>query len=176
MHMQAEARAVWDNDFPGLIPETQLVYQPIPGGVFQLEGHALIAIEVGHTDTDDTSVLHVPDIGLLVGGDVVYNGVHQMLLETPGGGFGSWLAALDVVEALNPRVVVAGHKNRDLPDNPESIGETRQYLIDARDLITATPPPTPQQFFDTMTSKYPTRLNIGPVWYDAHGLLAVAKS
>ncbi|PQP19521.1 MBL fold metallo-hydrolase [Rhodococcus opacus] len=169
MHKQVEHRAVWDNDFPDLIPETQLVYETIPTDGFLLEGHTLVAIEVGHTDTDETTVLHVPDLGLVVGGDVVYNGVHQMLLETPGGGFDSWLAALDIVAALEPRAVVAGHKNRDLPDSPAIIDETRQYLLDARRLIDAKV--TPQEFFDTMTASYPDRLNIGPVWYGAHGLL-----
>jgi glyoxylase-like metal-dependent hydrolase (beta-lactamase superfamily II) len=161
----------WDNDFPGLIPDSPLVYQPVPAAGFDLEGHRLIPIEVGHTDTDATTVLHVPSIGLVVGGDVVYNGVHQMLLETGDGGFDAWLAALDIVEALEPRAVVAGHKNRDLPDDPAIIDQTRRYLLDARALLAGKP--TPQDFFDQMTRRYPTRLNLGPVWYGAHGLLGV---
>ncbi|MFI5800734.1 MBL fold metallo-hydrolase [Streptomyces sp. NPDC051677] len=161
----------WDADFPGLIPDSPLVYRPVPADGFTLEGHRIEAVEVGHTDTDDTTVLHVPSIGLIVGGDVVYNGVHQMLLETPGGGFESWLAALDVLDSLNPRSVVAGHKNRDLPDDPAIIDETRQYLRDAQRLLAEKP--TPQQFFDEITARYSDRLNIGPVWYGAHGLLGV---
>ncbi|WP_405512507.1 MBL fold metallo-hydrolase [Streptomyces canus] len=172
MRRNVEGRAqFWDADFPGLIPDTPLVYRPIPAGGFELEGHKITAVEVGHTDTDDTTVLHVPSIGLIVGGDVVYNGVHQMLLETPGGGFESWLAALDVLESLNPRAVVAGHKNRDLPDDPAIIDQTRQYLREAQRLLAEKP--TPQQFFDEITTRYPDRLNIGPVWYGAHGLLGV---
>jgi hypothetical protein len=31
-------------------------------------------------------VLHVPSIGLVVAGDVAYNGVHQYLAEGGGGG------------------------------------------------------------------------------------------
>ncbi|MGP4086965.1 MBL fold metallo-hydrolase [Streptomyces sp. KR55] len=171
MRKHAEGRKMWDADFPGLIPDAPVVYRPIPADGFELEGHRVTAIEVGHTDTDDTTVLHVPSIGLIVGGDVVYNGVHQMLLETPGGGFESWLAALDVLESLNPRAVVAGHKNRDLPDDPAIIDQTRQYLRDAQRLLAEKP--TPQQFFDEITTRYPDRLNVGPVWYGAHGLLGV---
>ncbi|MFE9320672.1 MBL fold metallo-hydrolase [Nocardia sp. NPDC052278] len=169
MRRNVEAREqFWDSDFPGLIPDTPLVYRPIPANGFELEGHQISAVEVGHTDTDDTTVLHVPSIGLVVAGDVVYNGVHQMLLETPGGGFESWLAALDIVESLNPRAVVAGHKNRDLPDNPAIINQTRRYLRDAQRLLAEKP--TPQRFFDEMIARYPDRLNIGPLWYGAHGL------
>src|SRR6266852_4948045 len=50
--------------------------------------------------TDDTTVLHVPSLGLVVAGDVVYNGVHQYLLESAGGGLEAWLKALDQVAAL----------------------------------------------------------------------------
>jgi glyoxylase-like metal-dependent hydrolase (beta-lactamase superfamily II) len=170
MHKQLDGRAqLWDSDFPDLIPPSPVVYQPMPADGLTLEGHQLNAVEVGHTDTDDTTVLHVPFIGLVVAGDAVYNGVHQMLLESPGGGLEAWLAALDVIEALRPTAVVAGHKNRDLPDDPATIDETRQYLLDAQKLITAKV--TPQEYFDTLTARYPDRLNLGPAWYCAHGLL-----
>ena len=43
---------------------------------FDLEGHTFRAVEAGHTDTLDTTVLHVPDLHLVVAGDVVYGGVH----------------------------------------------------------------------------------------------------
>ena len=122
---------LWDVDFPGLIPPSPVVYRPIPVRGFELEGHRLLAVEVGHTDTDDTTVLHVPSIGLVVAGDVVYNGVHQYLLESAHGGLEAWLTALDKVAALQPRAVVAGHKNKDLPDDPAIIDQTRKYLLDA---------------------------------------------
>jgi len=59
-----------------------------------------------------TKPLHVPDMGLLVAGDVVYNGVHLYLTESDGiGGIDEWLAALDTAEALRPATVIAGHKD-----------------------------------------------------------------
>src|SRR6202008_4785828 len=117
MHKQAtEGRAqMWDVDFPGLIPPSPVVYQPIPADGLELEGQRLLAVEVGHTDTDDTTVLHVPSIGFVVAGDVAYNGVHQYLLERANGGIKALLRALNKVEALHPRAFLAGHKNKDLP-------------------------------------------------------------
>jgi glyoxylase-like metal-dependent hydrolase (beta-lactamase superfamily II) len=134
-----------------------------------LEGERLVAVEVGHTDTDDTTVLHVPSIGLVVAGDVAYNGVHQYLLESAHGGVEAWLAALDKVAALEPSAVVAGHKNKDLPDDPAIIDQTRQYLLDARRLLAEKP--APRAYFDEMITLYPDRLNVGPVWYTAVALL-----
>lgn len=171
MHANNEARAqFWDSDFPGLIPESPVVFQEVPAGGVELEGRALVAVEVGHSDTDETTVLHVPSIGLVVGGDVVYNGVHQMLLETPGAGFDSWLAALDVVEGLQPTTVVAGHKDARLPDDPATIATTREYLQFTRSLIEARV--TPTEFFDRVVARYPDRLNPAPAWYSALALLS----
>ena len=172
MHEQAtEGRAqLWDKDFPGLIPDSPVVYQPIPKEDFELEGNRIQAVETGHTDTDDTTVLHVPSISLVVAGDVAYNGVHQYLLESAGGGLEAWLNALDQVAALQPRAVVAGHKNKDLPDDPAILEQTRNYLLDAQRLLTDKP--TPREFYDRMLDRYPDRLNLGPLWYGALGLLS----
>ncbi len=159
----------WDSQFPGQIPETPIVFEVVPEAGIDLEGHPLIPIEVGHSDTVDTTVLHVPSIGLVVAGDVVYNGVHQMLLETGDGGFDTWLAAIDAVEALEPRAVVAGHKNRDLPDDPRILDETRDYLHVTRALIERQV--TPMAFYEAVINRFPDRLNPGPVWYGGLGLL-----
>jgi glyoxylase-like metal-dependent hydrolase (beta-lactamase superfamily II) len=172
MHEQATTgRAqMWDVDFPGQIPPSPVVYQPVPDDGFELEGQRLHAIEVGHTDTDDTTVLYVPSIGLVVAGDVVYNGVHQYLLEGAHGGIKTWLLALNTVAALHPQAVVAGHKNKDLPDDPKAINETRDYLLDAQRLLAGKP--SPDEFFNHMIRLYPDRLNVGPVWYSAVALLS----
>ncbi len=173
MRRNVEARAeFWDADFPGLIGDTPLNYQVVPADGFELEGHRLIPVEVGHTDTDETTVLHVPSIDLVVAGDAVYNGVHLYLLETPGGGFDAWHKALDIVESLQPKAVIAGHKNRDLPDDPAIIEQTRQYLRDAERLLAEKN--TPQEFFDAITGLYPSWLNLSPPWYNAHLLLGAA--
>jgi hypothetical protein len=39
-----------------------------------------------------------------------------------------WIDALDKLDALSPRAVVAGHKIPDHDDDPRHIAETRQYL------------------------------------------------
>ncbi|MFD7873329.1 MBL fold metallo-hydrolase [Streptomyces sp. NPDC059766] len=159
----------WDVDFPGLIPDSPVVYRVIPDEGFELEGHPMLAVEVGHTDTDDTTVLHVPATGLVVAGDVAYNGVHQYLRESAGGGIEKWLTGLDVVTALRPSSIVAGHKNRELPDDPVILEQTRGYLLDAQRLLAAGP--SRREFFDRMLRLYPDRLNPGPVWNSALALI-----
>jgi glyoxylase-like metal-dependent hydrolase (beta-lactamase superfamily II) len=160
---------LFDRIFPGQIPETPVLAEPVPAQGFRLEGNPVEAVETGHTDTDKTSVLHVPSIGLVVAGDVAYNGVHQYILEGGGGGLHEWLRALDRVAALHPRAVVAGHKNKNRSDDPAILDETRQYLQDAIRLLDDKP--AAREFYDHMTGLYPDRLNPGVVWLGARGLL-----
>jgi glyoxylase-like metal-dependent hydrolase (beta-lactamase superfamily II) len=160
---------LFDRIFPGQIPETPVLAEPVPAEGFRLEGNPVEAVETGHTDTDKTSVLHVPSIGLVVAGDVAYNGVHQYILEGGHGGLREWLRALDRVAGLHPRAVVAGHKDKNRPDDPAILDETRQYLQDAIRLLDDKP--TAREFYDQMTGLYPDRLNPGVVWLGARGLL-----
>ena len=54
--------------------------------------------------------LHVPSIGLIVAGDVVYNQCHIYVGDTTPESRKNWIAALDRLAALNPAMVVAGHE------------------------------------------------------------------
>jgi glyoxylase-like metal-dependent hydrolase (beta-lactamase superfamily II) len=155
--------------FPGVPESTPVLAVPVPTEGFRLEGRALRAVETGHTDTDDSSVLHVPSIGLVVAGDVVYNGVHLMMLEGGGGGLQAWLDGIDRLAVLDPRHVVAGHKKAALPDDPKILDETRRYLRDAIRLLAGGPKPL--EFFEQMVELHGDRLNPGPLWYSALGLL-----
>ena len=160
---------LFDRIFPGQIPETPVLAEPVPARGFLLEGNRVVAVEAGHTDTDKTTVLHVPSIGLVAAGDVAYNGVHQYILEGGHGGLREWLRALDRVAGLHPRAVVAGHKNKNRPDDPAILDETRQYLQDVIRLLDDKP--TAREFYDQITGLYPDRLNPGVVWLGARGLL-----
>jgi hypothetical protein len=143
--------------YPG-IPPAPVTAVTVPGNRFTLEGHDLVIVEVGHADTDDNSVLHIPDLGLVVAGDVIYNGTHIYLGESVVvGGFGPWRAAIDKVEALKPRHIVAGHQSKQLDDDAErTIAETRQYLDDADELLRTEN--TAVDFFNAKVERYPNHL------------------
>ncbi|MBO3665156.1 MBL fold metallo-hydrolase [Microbacterium stercoris] len=159
----------WDALFPGQLPETDVTAVTVPGGVIELEGHELRIIDVGHTDTDGTSILHVPSIGLVVAGDVLYNNVHQYLREAQGDGIEQWLAAIDTVGALAPTHVVAGHKDKTRDDDATRINaETRAYLLTAREQLEVQT--SAIDYFHAMLAAYPDRLNAGALWSSATAL------
>src|SRR6266849_10251369 len=101
---------IWKPGFPGQIPDKLLIAEELEGDVIDLEGHELVAVELGHTDTDHTTCLNVPSIGFVVAGDAAYNDVHLYLAESNAQTRREWIAALDKIESLNPRAVVASHK------------------------------------------------------------------
>ena len=104
--------------FPGQVPTDLVSPEPYEHDTFTLEGHELRIIEQGHTDSADTTSLHVPSIGLIVAGDVVYNRCHMYVGDTTPESRKNWIAALDRLAALNPGIVVAGHKKPGAPDSP----------------------------------------------------------
>lgn len=113
MHGNASPEALdgtWKAGFPGQIPDKLVFAEELRDDVIDLEGHELVAVKLGHTDTDYTTCLHVPSVGLVVAGDAVYNDVHVYLAESNPQTRREWIAALDKIEALKPRAVVASHK------------------------------------------------------------------
>ncbi|MEV5493883.1 MBL fold metallo-hydrolase [Nonomuraea fuscirosea] len=159
----------WDALLPGQIPDAPVTATVPDGNRIDLEGHELRIVEVGHSDTDETSVLHVPDLDLVVAGDVIYNGVHQYLVESKDGGVDAWRKAIDIVEGLRPRFIVTGHKNKDLDDDAQrAIAETRRYLDTVDELLPQHE--TARGFFDAMLERFPALLNPGAIWSGALAL------
>jgi len=103
------------------VPTKLLGPKPYEGDIFTLEGHELRIIEQGRTDCPDSTSLHVPSIGLIVAGDVVYNQCRMYVGDTTSESRQNWIAALDRLAALNPAIVVAGHKKPGAPDSPSAI-------------------------------------------------------
>lgn len=156
----------WRQRFPGQIPDEPEVPESLDGASVELEGRALIPTDTGYTDTADSTSLHVPSIGLIAAGDVVYNGIHPYLAESTAQTRLQWIDALDKLGTLGARAVVAGHKLPDNDDDPEAIARTRQYLSDFIRLDQATD--NPRQLFDAMIALYPDRANPGSLWGSAN--------
>ena len=175
MHISVAARPLlWDKLYSG-IPPAAVTAVTVPDNRFTLEGHELVIVEVGATDSEDTTVLHVPDLDLVVAGDVIYNGVHMYLAQPAFvGGFGPWREAIDKVEALNPRHIVAGHQNRERDDDGRRlIAETQQYLDDAEELLRTEK--TALDFFNAKLERYPDHLGRTVLWAGVNTLYGVRE-
>ena len=106
----AFVKSFWEPRFPGQIPSRLIAPDVLEGDTFTLEGEELKVLEFGHTDTQHSTGLYVPSLGLVVAGDAVYNNTHPYLSEYDDVAGRDWLQALDKIESLNPTAVVAGSR------------------------------------------------------------------
>src|SRR5258706_642627 len=79
MRQQASPESLatfWNPRFPGQISSHLPIAEELAGNVINLEGHDLVSVPLGLTDTASTSCILVPSFGLIVVCDAAYNGVH----------------------------------------------------------------------------------------------------
>ncbi|KAM3551220.1 hypothetical protein ARSEF4850_007984 [Beauveria asiatica] len=173
----------WTSRFPnGQIYEPQqpaVFTRPLPAhNTLLLDGggrHELRAVEVGHSDTYDATILWVPDLRLAVCGDVVYGQVHQMLFEAnTRQKRQEWIAAIEKVEALRPAHVVAGHKQAEEVDGVWHLAATKKYIEDFGKVL-AGEPRDAKELFKEMSRLYPDRLNPGALTLSCTGAFLVSK-
>lgn len=166
---RAEVRdGSWGRLFPGQIP--QISYPAaLDGDHLTLEGHRLEVIETGFTDTRDTTALWVPDLALVVAGDVAYNDTHLHSAETTTATREQWARAAERLAELDPVVVVAGHKKPDAPDSPAILAQTAEYLRAFGAVVEVSH--SPEDVYDRMLSLYPRRANPGALWSSARAAM-----
>jgi len=158
----------WKPRFDGKLPRDLVFAEPLEDHTIELEGSELVAVELGHTDTNQTTCLHVPDVGLVVAGDSAYNDVHLYLAESDPQGRREWIAALDTIESLHPQTVIAGHQRAGRHDGPEIIEETRQYIRDFDHIAEKTS--AARELYDRVLALYPDRINPDALWISAQAL------
>ncbi|MGK8486707.1 MBL fold metallo-hydrolase [Nocardia asiatica] len=157
----------WDLLFGDECVPFSAVPEPLNGTTLYVDSARIEIIEIKQADISPSSIVHVPDIGVVVAGDCVYNEIHPMLGLSGPDEWPEWLAAIDMVEALDPKVIIAGHRRPDGDDYAveSMISQTRAYINDfaatyreARDV---------EDFVDTMTAKYPHHGNLWTLQYSA---------
>ena len=155
-------KSFWEPRFPGQVPSQLVLPEVLDGNTLHLEGEELRIIELGHTDTSNSTGLYVPSIGLVISGDAAYNNTHLYLAECDEKAREEWLDALDKIDALHPRAVVVGHGVLNPDNSPRHIGETRRYIHDFNDSVAGTS--TALDLYAKMLTLHPNRLNPASLW------------
>ena len=120
----------WTSRFPGELPETPVVPEALATDEILVDGQVVNVIHVGQGDVEGSTAFHVPSAKAVVAGDVVDNNVHMMMYEADEAKREAWIASIDAIAALNPKIVVAGHKSVGARDLPENLAASQQYLRD----------------------------------------------
>jgi glyoxylase-like metal-dependent hydrolase (beta-lactamase superfamily II) len=160
---------VWDGFFPGQLTREPVAPGPLEGTTIPIGGSTAMIIPLGTTDTDHSSVVHVPALGLVVSGDVVYNQTHMWLRGSTTESRANWVMALDVVAALEADTLIAGHRNPQAEDDDacRQISESRRYIADFEAALERSS--TPAELIDRMTEVYPNLANPYTLWVAAYG-------
>jgi glyoxylase-like metal-dependent hydrolase (beta-lactamase superfamily II) len=125
-----KATNYWTSRFPGELAESPVVPEALASSEFEVDGQVVRVVSVGQGDTEHSAFFHVPSAEAVIAGDIVYNNVHMMQFEVDDAAREKWIASLDAIAELNPKIVVAGHKRAGAPDVPENIAASQQYLRD----------------------------------------------
>ncbi|MDT2006610.1 MBL fold metallo-hydrolase [Rhodococcus opacus] len=162
-----EHRQQWAMLFGDACVVSDALPDPIEGDTLYVDGSPLKIIEVKQADIHPTSIVHIPAIDAVVAGDAIYNEIHPMLgLATPDE-WQDWLDTVNLVEELNPRIIVAGHRRPDGDDYAVEtmIAQTRAYIKQfaaayeiAKDA---------QELIATMQEKFPYHGNLWTLWFSA---------
>jgi hypothetical protein len=76
-----------------------------------------------------------------------------------------WITNLNAVAALEPNLVVAGHKKVENGNDPKIIGESQQYLRDFSRI--AAEETTAAGIVARMVERYPGWENLRTIWHSA---------
>jgi glyoxylase-like metal-dependent hydrolase (beta-lactamase superfamily II) len=169
-HVENEAgprAGYWEAIFPGEVPtgEDKVLPELLTTDTIDLEGNEVRIIKIGQADTAHSTVLYVPSLAAVVTGDLAYNEVHMMTAETGDAEREAWIANLDEVAALNPKIVVAGHKKVENGNDPKIIKESQQYLRDFSQIVSEeTYAPA---VVARMVDRYPGWGNLRTIWFSA---------
>ena len=94
-------------NFGDMIPDGIATVAALQGATYDLEGHTIEVVEMAEPgESEHAAVVTVPEQGVLIAGDVVYNDVHLVLSECAHAG---WLANLEAVQALGLTTIYPGH-------------------------------------------------------------------
>ena len=171
MHRQATVGRAqrWDVDFPGLIPDSPVVFEPIRQRASCWRGIAAMRWKWGTPTPTTPPCCTCPRSAWW----------WLAMLPTTGCTSTCWRAAVTASRHGWRRSISSRRYGRALwlPATRTATCPTsgdprpdRQYLVDAQRLLDEKP--TPREYFDRMLALYPDRLNPGPVWYSALELLS----
>lgn len=168
------AIAVWSGFFPGQLPDAPVAPTALDGPDIAIGAGVAHVLPVGTTDTELSTVVHVPELALVVSGDVVYNNTHMWLTGSTPDSRASWLRALDTVESLDAGTVIAGHRDPRAPDDDarRQVAGCRRYLHDFEAGLDRSSKPA--ELVDFMTDRHPGLANPYTLWVAAFDQLGTA--
>jgi glyoxylase-like metal-dependent hydrolase (beta-lactamase superfamily II) len=120
--------AFWGPKLGADAPKTLVLPEVLEGDTLKLEGQALKVVGLDGEQPDRTFVW-IPSIKAVVGGVVLFNNLHVWMADTQSAqSHADWLATLDTIAALKPRIVVPGHFMPGPASPVQAVSFTANYI------------------------------------------------
>lgn len=93
----------------------------------ELDGHMMKAYDDVQGDSQANSFLHVPDLELVVAGDLAYG--HQFLVEAnTREKRENWIKAVEYLESFKPQIILCGHTRKSQVPAAYLTAPTKEYI------------------------------------------------
>src|SRR5580704_4752525 len=100
------------------------------GNSIEFENSKIELLKDVQGDTDENTMLWIPEQRILIAGDVLFNNMHVYTAETDSKARGKWLNSINKIRELKPSVVIPGHSQVGAPlDASAAVDFTENYLL-----------------------------------------------
>ncbi|HAR61908.1 MAG TPA: MBL fold metallo-hydrolase [Candidatus Margulisbacteria bacterium] len=149
--------AQWKPVYGEEVPDVPIKPVAYDDDAIDLEGNQLRILHVGQGDVRSSTVVWIPVLSAIAGGDIAYNGTHVWLAETDNEQRLKWINNLEHLADMNPKTVIAGHKQPGSDDEGIHVllTETRNYITTFNSAILQSS--NARELIKIMTEKYPDR-------------------
>src|ERR1700756_2677892 len=125
------------------------------GNLIEFENSKIELLKNVQGDTDENTMLWIPEQRILVSGDVLFNGMHVYTAETDSKARGRWLNSINKIRELKPSVVIPGHSKVGAPLNASTaVDFTENYLLAFEEELKKAK--DPDSFINTMKERFPS--------------------
>jgi glyoxylase-like metal-dependent hydrolase (beta-lactamase superfamily II) len=107
-----------------------IAIEKFDGNFIEFENSKIEVLKNIQGDTDQNTMLWIPEQRILITGDVVFNNMHVYTAETDTQAREQWLNSLNKIRELKPSVVIPGHSKIGAPlDASTAVNFTENYLL-----------------------------------------------
>ena len=141
---------------PTETPDSLPAVEALPTTILSVDGETVDVIKDFQGDVlkPTNSFFWIPSLRTVIAGDIVFNGVHAFLGDSSPESRQAWHHSLQLIAALRPKIVVAGHKkNASLGDSSQDLVAMEKYLDDFDSARTKAT--NADQIVASMKQKYP---------------------
>src|SRR5712675_1651559 len=125
------------------------------GDVIEFESSKIEVLKNIQGDTDENTMLWIPEQRILITGDVSFNNMHVYTAETDSKARGKWLNSLNKIRALKPSVVIPGHSKVGAHlDARTAVDFTENYLFVFEEELKKAK--YPDSLINTMKERFPS--------------------